>query len=163
MRQAVMPDAAGLLADAGDRPGAEKLLEAELPRSVAPYYDMVDLADLLEKDKDDKAAIAWLKRAADSAQGPATRVQWAIFYSNGVMRMTPDDHAAVATAAGAVVDALGQNSSGYAERTQKKVAAWSKTLRAWSAAHGGAAVLARLDARLAQACAKDGCQNALKT
>jgi protein disulfide-isomerase len=163
MRQAVMPDAAGLLADAGDRPGAEKLLEAELPRSVAPYYDMVDLAELLEKDKDDKTAIAWLKQAADSAQGPATRVQWAIFYSNGVMRMTPDDHAAVATAAGAVVDALGQNSSGYAERTEKKVAAWSKTLHAWSAAHAGADVLARLDARLAQACAKDGCQNALKT
>ena len=46
----------------------------------------------------------------------------------------------------------------------KKVAAWSKTLHAaWSAAHGGADVLTRLDARLAQTCAKDGCQNALKT
>jgi protein disulfide-isomerase len=163
MRQAVMPDAGQLLADAGDRAGAQRLWKAELPRSVAPYYYMVDLADLAEKAKDDKTAIAWLKKGADTAQGPATRVQWAILYSSGVMRMTPDDHVAVAHAADTVVDALGRNSSGYAERTEKKVNAWSKGLRAWSAAHGGAEVLARLSARLDEACARDGCKSPLKT
>jgi len=162
MRQAVIPDGGQLLADAGDLAGAEALLKAELPRSIAPYYYMADLAELDEKAKDDKAAIAWLKQAARSAQGPATRVQWAILYSNGVMRMRPDDHAAVAGAADTVIDALGQNSSGYAERTKKKVDAWGKALRVWSAAHNGADVLARLNAELDLACAQGGCENALK-
>lgn len=163
LRQAVMPGAGGLLADAGDRAGAERLLKGELPRSVAPYYYMADLAELDEKAKDSKAAIAWLKKAAESAQGPATRVQWAVLYSNGVMRMTPGDKAAVEAAAGTVVEALAHDTGGYAERTEKKVGAWGKNLRDWSAAHRGADVLARLGARLDHVCASGGCQNALKT
>ena len=70
---------------AGDKAGAEKLWKAELPKAVAPYYFMVDLAGLKEEEKDYPAAIDWLKQAAETAQGPATRIQWAILYSNGVM------------------------------------------------------------------------------
>jgi protein disulfide-isomerase len=163
MRQAVMPDAGELLADAGDKAGAEKLWEAELPRAVAPYYYMLDLAHLAEAGKDNKAAIGWLKQAAEAAQGPATRIQWAILYSNGVIRMAADDKAAVAAAAGMVIDALGRNNSGYAERTEKKVDTWSQKLREWAAAHDGADVLTQLSAKLDQACVKDGCKNGLKT
>jgi protein disulfide-isomerase len=163
MRQAVMPDAGQLLADAGDTAGARKLLEAELPRAVAPYYYMLDLAHVAETGKDDKAAMAWLRQAAEAAQGPATRIQWAIAYSNGVMRLAPDDKAAVADAAGMVIDALGRNTSGYAERTESKIAAWSQKLHDWAAQHDGAEVLARLSAKMDQACAKDGCKNGLRT
>ena len=162
LRQAVMPEAGGLLADAGDQAGAERLLKGELPRSVAPYYYMADLAELDEKAKDSKAAIGWLKKAAETAQGPATRVQWAILYSNGVTRMTPDDKAGVEAAASTVVEALAHDTGGYAERTEKKVGTWAKTLRGWSAAHDGAGVLARVSARLDHVCASGGCQNALK-
>jgi len=163
MRQAVMPDAGELLADAGDKVDAEKLWEAELPRAVAPYYYMLDLAHLAEAGKDNKAAIDWLKKAAEAAQGPATRIQWAILYSNGVMRMAPDDKMAVAEAAEMVIDALGQNTSGYAERTESKIAIWSQKLREWGAKHDGAEVLTQLSAKMDQACVKDGCKNGLKT
>jgi protein disulfide-isomerase len=163
MRQAVMPDAGELLADAGDNVGAEKLWEAELPGAVAPYYYMLDLAHLAEAGKDNKAAIGWLKQAAEAAQGPATRIQWAILYSNGMMRMAPDDKVAVADSAGMVIDALGRNDSGYAERTEKRVATWSRKLREWGAGHDGAEVLTQLSAKMDQACVKDGCRNELKT
>jgi protein disulfide-isomerase len=162
MRQAVMPDAGDALAEAGDKVGAEKLWKAELPHAVAPYYFMVDLANLAEEAKDYPAAIGWLKQAAETAQGPATRIQWAIFYSGGVMRMTPDDRAAVEQSAGTVIDALGANSSGYAERTSKKADDWAKKMREWSGKHGGAEVLARLDAKMGTACAKGGCKDVLK-
>jgi protein disulfide-isomerase len=162
MRQAVMPSAGDLLSEAGDKAGAEKLLKAELPKAVAPYYFMVDLAGLKEDAKDYPAAIDWLRQAAETAQGPATRIQWAILYSNGVMRMTPDDKAAVEQSASMVIDALGANSSGYAERTEKKSADWAGKLRDWSGKHDGAAVLARLDAKLGTACAKGGCKDVLK-
>jgi protein disulfide-isomerase len=162
MRQAVMPSAGDLLSEAGDKAGAEALWKAELPKAVAPYYFMVDLAGLKEDAKDYPAAIGWLKQAAETAQGPATRIQWAIFYSNGVMRMTPDDKAAVEQSAGMVIDTLGQNSSGYAERTEKKSGDWAKKLRDWSGKHSGADVLARLDAKMGQVCAKGGCKDVLK-
>ncbi len=152
MRQAVMPDAGQALADAGDKAGAEKLWKAELPHAIAPYYFMVDLAGLKEDAKDYPAAIAWLKQAAETAQGPATRIQWAIFYSNGVTRMTPNDKAAVEQSAGMVIDALGQNSGDYAQRTAKKAADWGKKMRDWSAKHDGGAALARLGTRMGQAC-----------
>jgi len=163
MRQAVMPDAGELLADAGDKVGAEKLWEAELPHAVAPYYYMLDLAHLAEAGKDNKAAMGWLKQAAEAAQGSATRIQWAILYSNGVIRMAPDDKVAVAESAGMVIDALGRNNSGYAERTEKKVDTWSQKLREWGAKHDGAEVLTQLSAKMDQACVKDGCKNGLKT
>lgn len=163
MRQAVMPDAGELLADAGDAAGAQELWEAELPHAVAPYYYMLDLAHLAETGKDNQAAMGWLKKAAQAAQGPATRIQWAISYSNGVIRMAPDDKAAVAESAGMVIDALGRNDSGYAERTEKKIDTWSQKLREWGAKHDGAGVLTELSAKMDQACMKDGCKNALKT
>ncbi|MDB5686439.1 MAG: dihydroneopterin aldolase, partial [Rhizorhabdus sp.] len=162
MRQAVMPDAGQILADAGDAAGAERIWKGELPRAVAPYYYMADLADLAETAKDSKAAIGWLKQAADTAQGPATRIQWAMLYSQGVMRMKPDDKAAVEESAGAVVDALGRNDAGYAARTQKKADAWAGKLRDWSTKHAGAHVMARLDTKMAQACTRGSCKNVLK-
>jgi protein disulfide-isomerase len=161
-RQAVISDAGQLLDDAGDRPAARRLWQAELTRSIAPYYYMVDLANLAEEDKDNAAAVGWLKKAAETAQGPATRIQWAIMYSQGVLRLAPTDKAAVEQSAGMVIDALGQNGAGYAERTRKKSAKWADALKSWSKAHGGAAVLARLDARLAQSCTGGRCENVLK-
>ena len=151
-----------LLDQAGDRAGAERLWKAELPRSLAPYYYMVDLAGLAEENKDPAAAIGWLRQAAETAQGPATRIQWAILYSEGVLRMTPDDNAAVEQSAGMVIDALGQNSSGYAERTRKKAGKWAEELKRWSKARGGSAVLARLDARMRRSCAGGRCDDVLK-
>lgn len=163
MRQAVMPEAGQLFAEAGKDEDARRIWEAELPHALAPYYDMADLADLAETDKDPKMAMTWLERAAETAQGPATRIQWALLYSNGVMRMAPDDKPKVAQSAGLVIDALGANDSGYAERTEKRVGAWSAALRDWSAKHDGAALLAQLSAELDKSCAPKRCKNVLKT
>jgi protein disulfide-isomerase len=162
-RQAVISDAGQLLDAAGDPAGAERLWKAELAHAVAPYYYMVDLADLAEERKDKAAAIGWLRKAAETADGPATRVQWAILYSQGVMRMTPADKAAVEQSGGMVIDALGANSAGYAERTARKTAKWADALRSWSKAHGGGGVLARLNAKMAQACTQGRCRDVLRT
>lgn len=161
LRQAVIPDAGQFLADAGDPTAGAKLLEAELPHAIAPYYFMMDLAGMAEDRKDNKAAIAWARKAAQTAEGPATRIQWAILYSGFVLRLTPDDKAAVEQSADSVIDALGQNTSGYAQRTAKKAQSWAKQLQDWSKAHGGQAVMDRLSARMAGACTKSGCTNVL--
>ncbi len=152
MRQAVMPDAGTALDDAGDHAGAAKLLEAQLPNAIAPYYYMIDLSGIAEEQKDKAGAIAWARKAAETAQGPATRIQWAVMYSDTVLRLTPDDKGAVEQSAGMVIDALGQDSGNYAQRTAKKAADWGKKMRDWSKAHDGGAVIARLGTRMGQVC-----------
>lgn len=153
VRQSVISDAAGLLHDAGDDAGAKRLLGAEIKRSASPYYYMLDLASIAEDEKDGPAAIAWARKAYEAAQGPATRVQWAIDYSQTVLRNAPTDKAAVEASADAVIDELGKNPGGYYQRTRIKVARWGGLIRAWSDAHDGGAVLGRLDARMAGVCA----------
>src|SRR6187551_1492765 len=157
-RQSVIDDAAYTLFDAGDRAGAKKLLTAELERSDQPYYYMSSLSDFAEQEGDKAAAVDWARKAYEAAQGPATRVQWAILWSNAVLRLTPEDEAAVVGSAGAVIDELGKSPDSYYQRTRVKIAAWGGKLREWSEAHGGSAVLERLRTRMAGVCDKQGAQ-----
>jgi protein disulfide-isomerase len=159
-RQSVIDDAAYLLFDAGDRAGAKRLLTAELERSDQPYYYMSSLADFAEQEGDKAAAIEWSRKAYEASQGPATRVQWAILWSNAVLRNAPEDEAQVTRAANAVLDELGKSPDSYYQRTRVKVAAWGDKLREWSDANGGSEVLDRLRTRMAAVCAKQGAQAA---
>jgi len=156
VRQSVISDAAALLHAAGDDAGAKSLLEAELKRSASPYYYMLDLAGIAEDEKDASAAIDWAHKAYDAAEGPATRVQWAIEYSKTVLRQAPADKAAVEASADAVIAELARNPGDYYQRTRIKVAAWGGLLHDWSTAHHGRAVLARLNAKMNGVCAKQG-------
>ena len=159
-RQSVIDDAAYTLFDAGDHGGARKLLTAELERSDQPYYYMSSLSDFAEREGDKAAAIEWAHKAYEAAQGPATRVQWAILWSNAVLRLTPEDEAAVVKAADAVIGEIGKSPDSYYQRTRVKVAAWGDKLRAWSEAHGGGEVLERLRSQMAGVCEKQGAQTA---
>ncbi|MDV6330875.1 thioredoxin family protein [Asticcacaulis sp. 201] len=156
VRQSVISNAADLLHEAGDNAGARALLEGELKRSASPYYYMLELASLSEEEKDAKGAIAWARKAFEASEGQATRVQWAIEYSETVMRQAPGDKAAVEASAQAVIDALGKSGGGYYQRTRVKVDAWGKLVRKWSDAHDGGTVLARLNTRMASVCAGQG-------
>ena len=155
-RQSVMDGAAYLLKDAGDLEGGRKVLLGELEKSDQPYYYMSGLADFAEEQGRKAEAIEWAKKAYEASQGPATRVQWAISWSNYVVRLTPADKAAVETSAQAVLDELANNQDGYFQRTRIKVDRWGKTLAEWAAANGGGEVLDTLRTEMAQLCAKQG-------
>ena len=157
MRESVIDDAADLLKMAGDRDGARKMLTAELERSKTPYYYMSGLASLAADEGKKAEAIDWARKAYEASQGPATRVQWAISYSNYVMELTPEDKAAVEKAAEAVLAELGKTQD-YYQRTRVKVDAWGKNVAGWAANHGGSAVLDDLRAQMAQVCARQGDQ-----
>jgi protein disulfide-isomerase len=159
-RQAVISDAAQLLDMAGDFAGAKKLLTAELKRSKQPYYYMLDLSEVAADQGDAKAAVDWAHKAYEAAEGPATRVQWAVDWSNTVMAMTPKDKAAVAESANAVIAELAKSPDSYYQRTRVKVGAWGEKLRAWSAKNGGAELLADLRGKMDGVCAKEGAQAA---
>ena len=155
-RQSVINTAANTLFHARDVAGANKLLVAELSRSDQPYYYMDTLADFAEITGDTHAALEWRRKAFDASDGPATRVQWGIGNSNAVLRLAPNDKAAVEKAANAVIDQLAKNSPSYFWRSRISRAKWGENLRAWSEAHEGADVLARLRGRMAALCARQG-------
>lgn len=152
-RQAVIDDAAYLLFDAGDHDGARRLAQAELKTSDQPYYYMSSLSDFAEQDGDHAGAVAWARKAYDAAQGPATRVQWAINWSLSIMRNTPDDTRAVKQSADAVM-AERANAGDYYQRTRVKSEKWVATLREWAAKHDGGAVLAGVLGKLDKGPAK---------
>jgi protein disulfide-isomerase len=159
-RQSVISDAADVLAEVGDRDSARKLLEAELKRSDWAYYYMLDLASLAEDSGDKAGAIAWAKKAYETSHGAATRVQWGIWWSNAVIRLTPEDKKAVETAAATVIDEIGKNPDSYYQRTRVKVTAWGQKLRAWSDKNNGGDVLTRLQAKMAGVCKQQGSEAA---
>ena len=157
-RQSVIDTAAYLLKDAGDLSAGRKLLLAELETSDQPYYYMSSLAYFAEEDGKDAEAIEWARKAYEASQGPATRVQWAISYSNYVMRLAPKDKAAVERAAEAVLAELGKTQD-YYQRTRVKVDAWGSKVAEWAANHGGGSLLEDLRTQMAQVCAKQGAQS----
>ncbi|MFT4249356.1 MAG: thioredoxin family protein [Pseudomonas sp.] len=151
-RQSTLSTAAGLLDKAGDRAGAERLLQAELKRSKTPYYYMPELADYAEARGDKAAALSWLQQAYQAAEGPATRVQWGVLYVDGLLRLSPDDKAGIEAAAGQVIGELAGQPEGYHQRTRQRFDTLGKSLQAWSRDHHGDEVLARLRQKMQQDC-----------
>lgn len=165
-RQSVISTAADLLAEVGDKAAAEQLLKTELKKSKTPYYYMPSLADLAEARGDRAAAIQWLRQGYETAEGPATRVQWGVLYVDGLVRLAPHGKTAIETAAGQVIDELANQPDSYHQRTRQRFDTLDKALTAWSKANGGDAVLGRLRGKIAGVCgaqsdakAQDACRN----
>ena len=152
-RQATLSSAAYVLRQAGDDAAAERLLLAELDRSQTPYYYMPELAELAEARGDKDAALDWLRKAYEGAQGPATRVQWGVLYVDGLVRLRPADTEAIEQATTQVIAELDAQPAGYHQRTRQRFERLATTLQAWSRAHHGRPVLDRLQARMAVSCA----------
>ncbi|WP_369039173.1 thioredoxin family protein [Stenotrophomonas maltophilia] len=151
-RQATISSAVYALRQVGDDAGAEALLLAELKRSEQPYYYMPELAELAEQRGDAAGALAWLQRAYDGAQGPATRVQWGVLYVEGLLRLAPDDAPRIEQATAALIAELEAQPSGYHQRTRQRFERLAGQLKTWSGRHQGAQTLARLQQRMQQAC-----------
>jgi thioredoxin-related protein len=151
-RQPVINALGNVLNEAGMLDDARTLLSAELDRSKQPYYFMVDLADIEQKAGNDDAAIAWLKKAWDTSQGPATRFQWGYYYLNGLMEMAPDDTALIRdTTVGLIRDL--QNSSGLYQRPKGELGLLEKKLLTWSDENGHEDTLAEIRSALREVCA----------
>ncbi|HWI82114.1 thioredoxin family protein [Ramlibacter sp.] len=154
-RQAVIPNAAHVLASAGLLDESDELLKFELPHAVAPYYHMLGLAGNAKKRNDAKAALDWYERAWRASQGPATRIQWGTGFVNQLLELAPDDVPRVAGAAGAVVGQLGARSETFYERNQRSLQRMAQRLAKWQGSDPArAGAVARIRRQLAVTCAR---------
>lgn len=154
-RQAVIPSAAHVLTSAGLIDDSDKLLKAELPRAVAPYYHMLVLAGNAKKRGDSPAALQWYEQAWKKSEGPATRLQWGSSYVANVVDLTPADVKRVSTAAGAVISGLEPKNETFFERNERSLQKMAKKLVAWQGKDPARVkAVAKLRDQLAHTCAK---------
>ncbi|APP82086.1 thioredoxin family protein [Xanthomonas hortorum] len=153
-RRSVISGAAGLLDQTGDNAGAEQLLLGELTRSKTPNHYMQFLAELAQERNDPKTAVMWLKKSYEGSQGPVMRVQSAIRYADGVIRLSPQDTAAIESATAQVIDELAGQPDRYGRHNLQNLKALGTSLKTWSTQHHreGSAVLARLQQKMQASC-----------
>ncbi len=151
-RQAVITTAAYMLEQAGLLGESDVLLKANLARSHSPFYLMSDLAANATKRGDTAEALRWHEEAFKRSEGPATRLQWGAGYVGALVELAPEDEARIErvvqqlfTEAGAQPDAFFERSARSLQRVGSKLQGWNKT-------NQHAAVMQRLQARLAGVC-----------
>lgn len=144
----VLHEAALVRRDAGDVEGVHQMLLGALPRLTNPIDSYERLSENAEMRGKPAEAVAWIAREYRAEHGPASRLRFAIDYSNIAMRLFPDDKAGVKRSADAVIAASTENSGDASVRTRKMVQKWRERFVAWNAAHGASGWAARLAANL---------------
>ena len=153
-RQAAINAAANLYWEAGLDAEANTLLTAELEKSTAPYYFMLDLADLAEKAGRKQEAVDWLARAYAGAKGPATRFQWGYNYLVGMLELTPEDVQGIERAGLAVLGELDGSPDAFYQRTRMRLEQLDAKLLEWGQTGAAARVIDTLRARTSEICRK---------
>jgi thioredoxin-like negative regulator of GroEL len=154
-RQAVVPDGAHVLAEAGLLDRSDELLKYDLPRAVAPYYHMLVLGGNAAKRHDNKSALSWYEQAWRKSEGPATRIQWGTGFVGHLLELDPADAARVEAAAGAVIAQLAPKSETFYERNQRSLQKMAKRLVKWEAADPARQrSVAKIKSQLARTCAR---------
>jgi thiol-disulfide isomerase/thioredoxin len=151
-RQAVMPSAGHVLADAGLLDDSDALLKAELPKAVAPYYHMLVLADNAKKRGDKAGALDWYQKAYEQSRGPATRLQWGASYVGALVELAPQDGARIGQAVGSILGELEPKPETFYERNQRSLERIGKRLADWNKTGAHAEVMHKLRGQLDAVC-----------
>ena len=148
---------------------ARDLLALEVKTSSTPHYYIGDLADVEEHLGNKQRALELLAEAYKQAKGPASRFQWGFNYLDGLLRLTPENTAAIESAGTQVISEL-DGPNRVHRRTTSRLTRLDKSLREWSTTPERAAVFSKFRDQVATACSKtqggageDGCKNFGKT
>lgn len=152
-RASVVNSALNALDALGDETRAAAILAGEVATAAQPYYYMADLAELEEHRGHRDAALDWYARSYRTAQGAATRFQWGAGYVRALLRLTPQDEAAIGAAAQEVLADLDASGDLHG-RTRRALGRLQASLQQWNAQGAHAATLAALRQRLHGICAK---------
>jgi hypothetical protein len=115
-RHTLVNTAVSALNDAGLGAVAEQVLQAELPRSHAPYYFMLSLAAAAKRRGDTAAVLDWYEQAAAAAVGPATRIQWSCTYLASLLELAPQDGARIERAAESLLADIAASADAFQQR-----------------------------------------------
>jgi thiol-disulfide isomerase/thioredoxin len=150
-RASVVNAALNILDLLGDDDRAYAITRQTMAQSKSPYYYMLDLASLDEKHGHIDAAVNWLTQAYAQSQGAATRFQWGTDYLMGLIRMKPNDDAAIRSAGLSVLGELDGPDRIY-RRTRARLERLDRVLSKWNAKGDHSATIAALRQRMDVIC-----------
>jgi thiol-disulfide isomerase/thioredoxin len=150
-RASVVNAALNILDLVGDDARAYAITHEQMAQSKSPYYYMLDLADLDEKQGHIDSAVSWLAQAYAQSQGVATRFQWGTDYLLGLIRMKPNDDATIRSTGLAVLGELSGPDRIY-RRTRARLERLDHALAKWNAKGEHAATIAVLRRRMDGIC-----------
>ena len=153
-RQAVITAAAYALTQAGLWADSDALLKANLAKSHSPYYLMSQLGGNARKQGHKAEALKWYGQAFDTAEGPATRLQWGSGYLNALVDLAPDNGAQIEKTAQQLFAEAGRDGGAFEGRSVRSLKRAGAKLVAWNEAGKQGAVLRRLQAQLDGLCPK---------
>jgi hypothetical protein len=153
-RQAVITNAADMLAQAGLLDESDALLKSNLAKSHSPYYLMLGLASNAKKRGDTADALHWYEQAYAKSEGPATRLQWGASYVNALVDLAPQDEARIERAVQQLLTEAQDQPNAFYGRSDRSLQRVGKKLVAWNADKKHAAVVQRLQAQLDGVCAR---------
>jgi len=153
VRAGVVNSAVNIYIALDDWTRARDLLQLEASTSNTPHYYIGDWAEAEEHLGNKQKSLQLLAEAYDKAHGPASRFQWGYQYLDGLLRLSPQDTATIEKVGVAVIGEL-DGPNRVHRRTLSRLGKLDKSLREWNTTPQRAAVVAKLKARVAQACSK---------
>ncbi len=153
-RQAVITNAANMLAQAGLWAESDRLLKTNLAKSHSPYYLMSQLAGNARKQGRNDEALRWYRRAFAGSEGPATRLQWGASYLSALVDLAPQDAPRIEDTAAKLFAEAANDKSAFYERSARSLRKVVDKLARWNGKGEHDAAMRRLQGRLGGACAK---------
>ena len=153
-RQAVIPNAADVLSEAGLFAESDAMLKAELPKALSPYYHMLVLSSNARQRGDKAAALDWAEQAWSAAKGPATRLQWGSGFVNRLIELAPQDATRIEKAATGVLAELEAVPETFYERNRRGLEKMAQRLQAWNNGGQHKTALNKFKVQLDAVCAK---------
>jgi thioredoxin-related protein len=130
--QTVMSTMSWLLDQVGLVEEAEALLTERMDDAHAPYYFMSVMASM-KKDADrPEEAVAWYRKAYDSARGRYSRFRWGSIYLRQVMALTPEDTATIESDSVEILDELLTLEDAFAGGNYARLDQLDSAYRSWN-------------------------------
>jgi thiol-disulfide isomerase/thioredoxin len=153
VRAGVVNSAINIYIALDDWERARDLLALEATTSNTPHYYIGDLADVEEHLGNKQRSIELLAEAYAKAKGPASRFQWGYQYLDGLLRLAPDDLAAIEKVGLEVIGEL-DGPNRIHRRTLSRLNKLDTKLREWNTSAAREAVSVKLRTSVAQTCTK---------
>jgi thioredoxin-related protein len=151
-RQAVITEAGFALGYSGLWAESDALLKANLAKSHSPYYLMSQLGSNARKLGHKDEALQWYRKAFETSEGPATRLQWGSSYLSALVDLAPQDAARIEKTASTLFTEAAKDAGAFDGRSVHSMQRVGRKLVAWNADGKRAAALKRLQAQLDGVC-----------
>ena len=97
-------------------------------------------------------ALEWRRKAYENAIGEATRFQWGASYVRAIIRLTPENHELVMSAAMKLFDELDGDQTPFTGRNFRVLRSVSKQLNQWQLEQGDEALAKSFESRISTLC-----------